>query len=188
MIYLIIGPSCAGKTSFTKNSFIKGQELTEHKDLIKYTECDSCILFGSYLQEKRMLGTDTIPRNFTNRIPEQLKKFIDAGVTKDIILDGNRIAFKTVFAKILEAAPKDQIKLFCITTSPEISYERNLQNNTKSSFSHLKGVRTRTLNVYFEYCDKMNGELIDTSLVTDFSSFGIDNLPKQPESFDLWAT
>lgn len=186
MVYLIIGPSCAEKTTFTKNTFIKDQEIVEKKDLVRYSECDSCILFGRYDLQKRMLGTDTIPRNHTHLIAEQLKKFIDQGVSKDIILDGNRIAFKTVISNILSVVPVDNVKLICITTSPEISYERNLKNNTKSSFSHLKGVRTRTLNCYFEFCDKVDSMLIDTSCVTDFSSFSMTNLPGEDNSSLLW--
>ena len=46
MIYLIVGASCSGKTSFTYNSFLKGKEFTQTKDILDYCETNDTILLG----------------------------------------------------------------------------------------------------------------------------------------------
>lgn len=185
MVYLIIGPSCAGKTTFTKNTFIKDKELTEYRDLVQVTECDDCILLGSYLLDRRTLGTDVVARQNIKLIPEQVKRLLPKG--KDIVLDGNKIGSRPMFDKLLEIVPKGEIKLYWIMTTPEISYERNMRNNSTCTWSHLKSAYTRSANLYFQYKDKMNGQQIDTSTVTDFSNFSLYNLPDDNKSDSgLW--
>jgi hypothetical protein len=53
MIYLIVGASCSGKTSFTYNSFLKGNEFSNNKNILDYCETKDTILLGKWDKEGR---------------------------------------------------------------------------------------------------------------------------------------
>lgn len=148
MIYIIVGASCAGKTSFTKNSFVGNRDCTEFKDLITVTENKDYYLIGSYLRDSRTLGSDTVNRQDIHLIAPQVQSLLtDAKYdnTKDIVLEGDKITSRPLFNSLLEL--NVPIKLFLIRVSPEISYERNVKNGSRCSYSHLKAVTTKALNI-----------------------------------------
>ena len=45
-IHIIIGASCAGKSSFTRNTWIHNRNFEEYKDKVWVTELDDCVLIG----------------------------------------------------------------------------------------------------------------------------------------------
>ena len=62
-VVVIIGGSHAGKSSFVRNSFVRGRTGELNRDLMPYTEFDDCILIGRYdTGEKRRDGTDSVER------------------------------------------------------------------------------------------------------------------------------
>lgn len=164
MIYIIIGPSHAGKTSFTVNSFLKG-EAKYYKDLVGITECDSAFLIGNYLLDKRARGSDTIARQEVSRIPEQILRLVNRG--KDIVLEGDKVCSKAVMKAVLSC--KERCKLYYIRCSLHTSIERNAQFNSTVSVSVLKRVATKASNIYADFYSLCDGEIIDTDTITNFS-------------------
>ena len=79
MIYLIVGGSRAGKTTFVENSFLRGHENTEHDDLFTYTENEKYIIFGSYNRDDRRKGTDTTSRRDIKQYFDQIERLIHRG-------------------------------------------------------------------------------------------------------------
>ena len=172
MIYIIVGPSHAGKTSFTVNSFIHNQDCTYYKDIVGVTECDTCYLIGNYCVDKRAKGSDTVARQEVKFIGEQIKKLVEKN-DKDIILEGDKICSRPLldFIEMLNT----KCKLYLITCSLENSLKRNEAFNSTVSTSVLKRVKTKSENIYQLYYDKFDGEYIITDSITDFTKFSKDN-------------
>ncbi len=183
MIYIVVGASCSGKTSFTKNSFVEGRDNKEFKDLIVVTENDSYYLIGSYLQDKRTLGSDTIMRKDIPIIYDQVLNLVNRKDNKDIVLEGDKITSRNLFNKLLEL--NIPIKLYLIDVTPETSYKRNVENGSRCSYSHLKAVTTKAFNIFVEYKDKMNGVRINANDIRDFTTFNINNYQEYKEE-GLW--
>lgn len=175
MIYLIVGASCSGKTSFTINSFLKNKTFEIKHDLMDYTECDDCILIGRYDGDKRSKGTDTILRTQISSLGEQVSNLLN--LNKDIVLEGDKIVSKDLFNYLLSL--NVPIKLYLINVHPDVSYLRNVANGSTSSRSHLRAVTSKAKNIYNEYFDRMMGEVVDTSSLSreDFNNLSKDNLP-----------
>ena len=76
MIYIVIGPSCSGKSTFVVNSFIKGKNAKETKDILTLCETDACFLVGKWFDSRRVKGLDRISRAQIPLIVEQVKKLI----------------------------------------------------------------------------------------------------------------
>jgi hypothetical protein len=131
------------------------------------------------------MGSDTIAKQHIHLIPEQIKRLLENNPGKDIVVDGNKCSSRPIFNAIMKLVPSSQLKLYWIKCTPEVSYIRNKRNDSTCSFTHLKSVCTRTMNLFFDYEDKMNGEIIDTTNITDFSTFSIDNLPESTNT-GLW--
>lgn len=74
MIYIVIGPSCSGKSTFVVNSFIRGENTKENKDIITYCETDTCFLIGKWFDPRRVKGLDRISRAQIPLIVDQVKK------------------------------------------------------------------------------------------------------------------
>lgn len=159
MIYLIVGASCSGKTSFTYNSFLKGKEFTQTKDILDYCETNDTILLGKWDREGRTKGSDTINRVDIPLINSWIAKMLESN--KDIVLEGDKITSRTIFNYIKEL--NIPCKLYWIKVEPETSYERNMSNGSTCSFKHLKAVTTKAQNIFIEYCDLFSGEVVDTN-------------------------
>lgn len=171
MIYLIVGASCSGKTSFTYNSFLKGREFSQKRDVLDYCETDEAILLGKWISDTRTKGTDTINRKDIPLIGSQVEALLPLG--KDIVLEGDKITSRNLFDKVLSFGV--DVKLYLIDVPPEVSYERNVANNSTCTFSHLKAVTTKAYNIFMLYKDRMDGTRVDATNVEDFSNFGIGN-------------
>lgn len=168
-IYLIVGGSHSGKTSFVVNTFVRGREGKFYKDLVGLTEFDDCILFGDYLTDKRTKGTDTITRSWLDRLFPQIEKLIP--LEKDIVLEGDKIISRPLFNKIAELGVP--VKLFWICCDVSVSLERNRKFNSTAKESTLRGAWTKAKNMFYEYQDKFDGEVIYTDEITDFTKFSL---------------
>lgn len=177
MIYIIIGASCSGKSTFVRNSFIAGNEVLEEKDLIPITKTGRYAILGKYtnsstdINRVRRVGTDAISRSQIKSIVTQCDRLNSDGF--DVVLEGDKITARSIFDGIISIGA--QVKLYLITCSVEETINRNLSNGSNFSFSHIKAMRTKAINLFRLYSDRMNGEAIDTTNFTmdDFSHFSM---------------
>lgn len=167
MIYLIVGASCAGKSSFVKNSFLKGKNHTEFRDLMTITETDDCYLIGTYVSENRTVGTDRVSRADIPKFFEQIKRLYGKG--KDIVLEGDKICSHKFFGELAESG--FECKLYWIRCKTSTSIARNKANNTTCSESYLTAVASKARNIFYDFCFVFDGEIFDTDDITDFSNF-----------------
>jgi len=174
MIYLIIGASCSGKTSFTYNSFLKDKEFINNKNILDYCETKDTILLGKWDKEGRTKGSDTISRKDISLINSWIAEMLKIS-NKDIVLEGDKITSRTIFNFIKDF--RLPCKLYWIQVTPEVSYSRNVNNGSTCSFSHLKAVTTKAQNIYMDYCNYFNGEIVNTCNLTrkDFDVLNKDN-------------
>lgn len=176
MIHLVIGPSCAGKTSFVVNQFIHGQRMTEFRDMITVTECEDCFLIGKYIVEgSRTKGTDRVSRKDIPKIGEQVLKLIPKG--KDIILEGDKICSENLFEKLSQTDA--QCQLWWVRCSDEKSLERNRRNNSTCTDRYLKVVAKKARNLFWKFYIPFRGGIIDTENVEDFTK--VDTSHIKPE-------
>lgn len=167
MIYIIVGPSHAGKTSFTANSFIAGQECVYYKDIVGVTECETCYLIGNYVTDKRARGSDMVARQEVKFIADQIIKLLPNG--KDIVLEGDKICSHPLLDRLKDSEAK--CKLYYIRCSVSTSLKRNKAFNSTVKDSVIKRVATKAKNIYIDYYKDFDGELVDTDDITDFTSF-----------------
>lgn len=169
MIYIIIGASHAGKTQFTINSFLKGKEFVEYKDILPITETDSAYLLGTYSSEDRYKGSDKVLRKDIPRIFEQVQRLCGKG--KDIVLEGDKITSHGLMDSLLTL--DEPLKMFLIRVDVDEMIKRNVADNSKSSDVHLRAVRTKAEKLYADYSHKMESEIVLTDGNTDFSELSI---------------
>ena len=177
MIYIVIGGSCCGKTSFVKNTWLNGKGLEPKRDILSYVETDEAIVLGKYsnIDGRERSGTDTISRSQVRFIGAQVEKLIHRHGNKDIVLEGDKATSRKVFDAILELnIPVQLILLHC---DSQLSISRHREYPTTVSDTMLKAMLTRSKNIFVEYKERMNGIEIDTSDFTpeDFKTFSLFN-------------
>ena len=168
-IYLVIGGSHAGKTSFVLNSFGRDRPCVFRKDLVGLTEYSDCILFGDYTTDKRTKGTDTITRSWLDRLFPQIEKLLPLG--KDIVLEGDKIISRPLFDKI--AGLGVRVQLIWVKCSLETSLRRNREFHSTAKESTLKGAWKKAENIYKEYYSKFDGIIVYSDTIEDFSEFSL---------------
>lgn len=170
MIYLVIGPSCAGKTQFVSNSWMT-DDCTVKKDLIKYTECKDAYLIGDYTINAKVRGTDKVARQHYKLIAPQIIKLHNLN-DKDIIAEGINLCWHFVATDLLEVA--DDVKLIYLQSSLEKSIERNAQLHNTQTITNIKSTYTRTLNWFNKYAGYFDSYIVNTDVGVDFSNFSIN--------------
>ena len=187
MIYLIIGGSCCGKTSFVKNTWLKGKNFQTKKDILYYVETDEAIIIGKYsnIDGRERSGTDTISRSQVGLIGEQVKRLLTFG--KAIILDGDKATSRKLFNILLTMG---KVQLILIHCTIDISLMRNREQNTIVRESTLKAILTKAKNIFGEYRDVMNGIEIDTSnfTISDFKNYSLSNYREYLKEDDTQLT
>ena len=169
MIYIVIGPSCGGKSTFVVNSFIKGQNAKETKDILTLCETDTCFLIGKWFDSRRVKGLDRISRAQIPLIIEQVKKLIPKN--KDIVLEGDKVVSQKIFRELLLTGEK--CKLFWIRCSAETSLNRNRKNGSTQQESSIRAVATKAKNIFYVFQSEMDGEIIDTENIVDWDNFNL---------------
>lgn len=169
MIYIVIGPSCSGKSTFVVNSFIKGKSAKETKDILTLCETDTCFLVGKWFDSRRVKGLDRISRAQIPLIVEQVKKLIPRN--KDIVLEGDKVVSQKIFRELLLTGEK--CKLFWIRCSAETSLNRNRKNGSTQQESSIRAVATKAKNIFYMFQSEMDGEIIDTENVVDWDNFNL---------------
>ena len=187
MIYLIIGGSCCGKTSFVKNSWLKGTSFETNKDILTYVETKDVIILGKYsnIDSRERSGTDTISRSQVSLIGEQVFRLFEKG--KDIVLEGDKATSRKLFDTLLSLG---EVKLILIHCDTHVSLQRNKEQNTIVKESTLKAILTKARNIFDEYKTIMNGVEIDTThfSIEDFKQFSICNYEKYTEQDNTLLT
>ena len=159
-VVVIIGGSHAGKSSFVRNSFVRGRAGELNRDLMPYTEFDDCILIGRYdTGEKRRDGTDSVERKQVGNFAQQVLNLLPKN--KTIVLEGMRCVSRPMMNKLLENGV--EVGIIWIHISPETSFARN-----------QKFVFCR--NFVKDYKGKVQIAAFDTENVKDFTNFRMDNL------------
>ena len=155
MIYIIIGQSGSGKTSFVYQRFLTG-ELSIVEDIVPYTTNGKYCAIGKYGIGIRTEGTDTLAYNAGEKIRQQIEKLAAEG--KDIILEGDRINNRATFASI--ALLKVPAKLFLINCSLSASMKRLRAVGSEITETFVKATKTRSINNFLKWRRRFDGEVI----------------------------
>lgn len=184
MIYIIIGASCAGKSTLLRNSFLyfPQEQITYTKDLMGLTITPSSVIIGecsvgedeSDIRKLRRIGSDRIARTQIKDVPEQVRRIIRDYPGKDVVLEGVKIECKQIFDDLLRMGVA--CKLYLVDCDALVSCNRNDEIGSTVKMSTLKATRTRALNLYMRYGDRMDGCSIRTDCFTrsDFDNFNIE--------------
>lgn len=159
MVYIIIGQSGSGKTTFTKNRFLNG-ETRVVEDEIPYTVCGNVAALGRYNIGKRTEGTDTLSYNSQEKIKRLLPRLIKDGY--DIVVEGDRINTPDMFDYIKGLG--QGVKLYLVKCSILTSIERLRAAGSNITISFVKATKTKARKNYQRYGKLFNGEIIDTEV------------------------
>ena len=89
MIYVVIGQSGAGKTTFVKKHFLTGaMELIEKKYPVPVTKCGDVFAIGRYGIGIHTEGTDTTARNALPKIIQRVRRLVEE--KKSVLMEGDR--------------------------------------------------------------------------------------------------
>lgn len=173
MVYVVIGNSHSGKSSFVRNTWIRGREFVLNRDLMPYSELDDVILIGRYdTGDKRRDGTDSTERKQVGNYAEQILRLLPKG--KDIVIEGMRCVSRPMMNKLLEN--NVEVKLIWIRVSPEVSYQRNLDWGTTTDEKMAVRHYTMCSNFVNDYTGKVDIMTIDSTNVCDFTRFSMKDL------------
>lgn len=172
-IYIIIGASCAGKSSLTRNTWIRGREFKQYKDIVWVSELDDCFLIGKYdYPNRNRHGSDTISKADIKKILPQIEKIIET-TDKDVVLEGVQITQRPLWNALIQDGYKDLIQLIYVDCSVETSIKRACSDNRITNDSMLKSMHTRCVNIYNEYMDVFDNMIIDSNDIEDFTTFNL---------------
>lgn len=166
-VHIVVGGSCAGKSSFVRNTFIRGRAYKTEKDLIPLTELPDCYILGRYDTGERRVGTDKVSRQQISDFLPQIKKLLPKG--KDIVLEGVKCVSNPLFSGI--EALGCPVKLYWIRISASESIRRVKANGGIATDTTLKTECTKAKNIYNKWCNVFDSEILDTTSVSDFSRF-----------------
>lgn len=182
-VYVIVGISHSGKSSLVKNTFIRGRVPELKRDMMRYSELDDCILIGWYGSDfKRREGTDNIERKHVGLLANQIMNLLPIG--KDMVMEGVKAISRPMMNSLLDNGICPI--LIWLKISPEKCAERWNQfdndfpgvqvSNCEVVPSMCVSDHHKAQNFYNDFKDKLECRLIDTTNVTDFSQFSLDNL------------
>jgi len=154
VIYIIIGQSGAGKTTYVKERWLK-EPFEAKEDIVSYVVSGNVALIGKYGIGIRTEGTDTLSYNSAGKILSQIKRLYPS---YDIVIEGDRINSERVFKSL----SKLDCKLYLVTTSLKNSMERLRAGGSSITPSFVKATKTKSANRFLKYADTMNGEIIKT--------------------------
>lgn len=156
MIYIVIGQSGSGKTTFVKQRWLAGNsQIVE--DEVPYTVCDGRALIGKYNVGLRTEGTDTLPYDALPRILKQIDRLYPH---MDIVLEGDRINNRRLFEHILRRGYA--AKLFLLRCSIVTSVKRLRAAGSKITPKFVKATRTKSEHNFLRYASAMDGEVVVT--------------------------
>lgn len=161
MIYIIIGQSGSGKTTFVKQKFLSG-DTKIIEDVIPYTVSGGTAALGRYGIGKRTEGTDTLSYNSQERIKELLPVLIKKGY--DVVMEGDRINTPDMFEYVKSLSV--EVKLYLVKCSLLTSMERLQAAGSMITMSFVKATKTKAKRNFLRYAKSFNGEIIETEAKT----------------------
>ena len=157
MFYIVIGQSGSGKTTYVRNNFLQEPYIIIDKYPVVCTMCaNGVIALGRYGIERREQGTDTLAYN----AKEKIKRTLYELRSKDVVLEGDRIANADIFEYIRLLGV--QVRLIMCICSLSTSMCRLRSNGSRITKKFVKCTRTKSKNLYLKYCAAFNGVIIDT--------------------------
>ena len=173
-VYLIIGCSHSGKSSYVKNTFIRGRECVSSRDLMLLTEFDDCILIGRYdAGVGRRGGTDSVERKQVGLFGQQIVKLLSRG--KDIVLEGVRCISRPMMKVLDENGIKP--KILWLKISPETSMKRQIAfGNQNPSLKITSSDFKKCENFMRDFRGKVETMIVDTESCEDFSKLSRNDL------------
>lgn len=155
MIFIIIGQSGSGKTTFVRKRFLTG-ELSIVEDIVPYTTNGEYCAIGKYGIGIRTEGTDTLSYDAGEKIRRQIRKLLDEG--KNVVIEGDRINNRATFATI--ALMNVPAKLFLVVCSLETSLQRLRAAGSKITPTFVKATKTRSRNNFLKWRKRFDGEVV----------------------------
>lgn len=131
--------------------------------MVPVSECNGVHLIGRYISNNRTKGTDRVSRKDISKIPEQVLKIAHEG--KDVVAEGDKICSKKLFDAVFRSGL--DCKLFWVTCSLNTTWRRNKRNGSTCSDSYIKTVATKAENLFWDYEQVFDGEIVLTDELND---------------------
>ncbi|HNR57102.1 MAG TPA: hypothetical protein PKJ51_01475 [Methanothrix sp.] len=156
MIYVVIGQSGSGKTTYVKRRWLVGPAAAQDRPL-PHVVIGNTILVGKYGIGVRTEGTDTLSYS---ALP-QILEFIRNNRASDIVIEGDRIN-NTRFFEYLRAHNLPA-KLILVACSVDESVARLRAAGSKITPTFVRSTRTKSLRNFYKYRGMFDGEIVSTS-------------------------
>ncbi len=159
MIYVIIGQSGAGKTTFCKTRFLKAPFEPVDGYPVACTRSGDIYAIGKYGIGIRTEGTDTLSYNALPKIIQTVKDLIRDG-HRDILMEGDRINNDKMFLTL--ATSGLPVRLFLVRCAVQTSLSRLRKGGSKITETFVKTTRTKAMNRFMKWGKTFHGEVIET--------------------------
>lgn len=170
-VYVVIGPSNAGKTMFVSNSFIVNKPCKYYKDIIGVTETDVAYLIGNWLLDKRIRGTDVIARQHLGKIFTQIEVLNKINPAKSVVIEGFKIHSRPLINKLISGGYS--VELYYLYCSLATSRARNFacDPNSTATYRLHNWIYTSAKNLYLEYKSKIPCHFMNTERLHSYEDF-----------------
>lgn len=159
MIYVVIGQSGAGKTTFCKKNFLIEPYETVSEYPVACTKSGNVYALGKYGIGIRTEGTDTLSYSALPKIIQTVKALsLNNGI--NILMEGDRINNDRMF--LFLATLKIPVKLYLITCKIATSMKRLRASGSTISEKFVKTTRTKALKRFMKWGAAFKGEVINT--------------------------
>lgn len=161
MIYVVIGQSGSGKTTFVKKRFLNGplESLDKRQYPIPVTKCGEIYAIGRYGIGIRTEGTDATDKmNGLPKIIQTVRKLVAEG--KDVVMEGDRCNNDIMFSFL--ATLEVPVHLYLTTCSIATSLTRLRAAGSGITDKFVKCTRTKARNRFLKWGSRFDCEVIDT--------------------------
>ena len=159
MIYVVIGQSGAGKTTFCKSKFLL-KDLEPVEDYpVACTRSGNIYAIGKYGIGIRTEGTDTLSYSALPKIIQTVKDLIRNGHI-NILMEGDRINNDKMF--LFLSMLNIPVKLYLIQCSIPTSLSRLRKSGSKIMETFIKTTRTKAIKRFLKWGRLFDGEIITT--------------------------
>ena len=159
MIYVVIGQSGAGKTTFCKTRFLTEPFEPVENYPVACTRSGEIFALGKYGIGIRTEGTDTLSYSAAPKIMQTVKALIADG-HKEILMEGDRINNDKMF--LFLATVGVPVKLYLVRCGLKTSMTRLRNSGSKITETFVKTTRTKAMNRFMKWNQVFHGEVIDT--------------------------
>lgn len=170
MIYYIVGASFTGKTSFVRNTFITGKEVSFIEDTVPYyvNTAENYIVLGNYETTQRLGGTDRIPSEVTiTEIADLIIAKANEGY--DVVVEGFRMVNPISLNRILNNELDTHLVLIKSDLNALVRRSRR-----PMAIKQFKSMLQKSESFYRANEHKtLKADSIDTTDVEDFSTINL---------------